>query len=435
MSQEYRRLRALLAQGNPPGGLGIGTLEPPGTAEALEQLQLSHAHAAAPADRQLLAAAQTMAAALLCLRCRVSHPVETALRGYQRQYGQAFGLELVEMATYALDDDGRPLPALGDDQRGKADGRRRYEPFSVAVVGSFDPERSGLPHWARQRLRSHPPLKTYFLEHHLLLISDWALLARSSGRRVRDCWPCLQGSALSLEQAVALHRDFLPAYHEAMAAHRALTGRGSGWLPDGAFLRALRPELPVARTHADLCALATALRRVATGRWQQSIDREADGTDPIEGVADPAGSEAQWDEAAAADAAPKSRIEAALKQAMDAVLPAAIKGSRPGEEEMLLKLWAGFVEGLSGRELARRYGISQATVSRRLDVERRARIVARKAAVRLKPEPALRELFASVEAAERLEAALVNHLLDAEPEGGDSPLRRWLRDHLPSPDR
>ena len=76
--------------------------------------------------------------------------------------------------------------------------------------------------------------------------------------------------------AAALHAAYKPLYREAMQAYRQGTGRASGWQPDAPFLQALAPEQPEARTMEQLEAIAAAIRRLQSGRWQQSsaIDQE-----------------------------------------------------------------------------------------------------------------------------------------------------------------
>jgi hypothetical protein len=44
---------------------------------------------------------------LLCLRCRISHALEAWLRAIHRTNQERYGLELLAMASYALDDEGK----------------------------------------------------------------------------------------------------------------------------------------------------------------------------------------------------------------------------------------------------------------------------------------------------------------------------------------
>lgn len=110
--------------------------------------------------------------AFLCLRCRVSWPLEQKVRSLHRKYQQNYGVELLELAAFALDDTGRLLPY----QQKSGARPRTPEPFGVQVIRSYQPELSSLGHWAQQKLVGNPALKTYLRHQGVLLIRDWALL-------------------------------------------------------------------------------------------------------------------------------------------------------------------------------------------------------------------------------------------------------------------
>jgi hypothetical protein len=46
--------------------------------------------------------------AFLCLRCRVSWPLEQKVRALHRQFAKNYGVDLLELAAFALDDVGTP---------------------------------------------------------------------------------------------------------------------------------------------------------------------------------------------------------------------------------------------------------------------------------------------------------------------------------------
>jgi hypothetical protein len=101
--------------------------------------------------------------------------------------------------------------------------------------------------------------------------------------------------------------------------------------------------------------------------------------------------------------------------------------------ELLRCLWAGWAQGLKQRPLAEHCGTSQGTVSKQLKPELQATTIATAAAVELKRHEAFASCGASAEAAERLVAALRNHLLEPEQEGEVAPLRRWIQQYLNQP--
>jgi hypothetical protein len=110
MASPYQELRQLVAI-NAERGIAIGGAVIPAAQQLLDAQGLTASEGDADTDRQLLNQALNSSepGALLCLRCRISHPLEAKLRGLQRQYGEHYGLDLIDLASYALDDDGRPL--------------------------------------------------------------------------------------------------------------------------------------------------------------------------------------------------------------------------------------------------------------------------------------------------------------------------------------
>jgi len=369
---------------------------------------------------------------LLALRCRVSHPLEAWLRVTHSKYRETYGLNLTAMASYALDDTGSLTLRTGPETTVPfvyaeiaSMPKGLISPFSAEVIRTYDPQKCGLPHWARLKLQCHNELKAYFREHGLLLISDWALLADSSAKRVRESWEVFGGGGFTVEVAAALHAAYKPLYREAMQSYRQATGKASGWQPDAPFLQALAPEQPEARTMEQLEAIAAAIRRLQSGRWQQSsaIDQElAEQVAAPQPDPDPAFEPAEL----------RALIDQALQRAMDAHMPDVV--SVEGRQRDLLRcLWAGWAEGLKQRPLAKRCRSSQGTVSKLLKPDQHATTIATAAAVELKRHPAFASCGQSVEAAERLVDALRNHLLEPEREGEVAPLRRWIQQYLSNP--
>ena len=384
-------------------------------------LQLINAATAAPDPLPLLA-----------LRCRVSHPLEAWLRVTHSKYREVYGLDLTVMASYALDDTGSLTLRTGPTTTAPfvyaqiaSLPKGLISPFGAEVIRTYDPQKCGLPHWARLKLQCHNDLKAYFREHGLLLISDWALLADSSAKRVRESWEVFGGGGFTAEVAAALHAAYKPLYREAMQAYRQATGKASGWQPDALFLQALAPELSEARTMEQLAAIASAIRRLQSGRWQQSsaIDQElADQLPAPQPDPDPAFEPSDL----------RALIDQALQRAMDSHMPDVVSAERR-QGDLLRCLWAGWAEGMSNRPLAERCGTSCGTVSKKLRPTEHAITIATAAALELKRHPAFASCGQSVEAAERLVHALRNHLLEPEREGEVAPLRRWIQQYLSQP--
>ncbi|MEI6031379.1 MAG: hypothetical protein WCQ20_09475 [Synechococcaceae cyanobacterium ELA739] len=387
-------------------------------------------------DRQLLRYSQTEndPAPLLCLRCRVSHPLEAWLRATHRAHSQSHGLELMAMASYALDDDGSLTIRKGPSEMAPftyAEIASRpaglISPFTAEVIRTYDPSKCGLPHWARLKIQAHNGLKAYFRENGLLLISDWALLRNSSPRRVREACERHLRTATSIQPLLDLHRRFCPLFDEAKKAYKARTGKASGWQPDLPFLGELAPEIEPFTAKEQLLSIAKAIRQMLSGSSVESLEQAAErgfeAMDPRSLAHDDDGpSPAQL----------SALINAALERAMDQHMPAVL-GAAGASPALLRCLWAGWADGLTNRPLAERCGTSCGTVSKKLRPSEHASAIATAAAVELKRHPAFASCGQSVEAAERLVEALRNHMLASEREGDVAPLRRWVQQYLQQP--
>ena len=407
-------------------------------AETWLEAQVLLAEPAGPAlDRLLLASSHATPdpLPLLCLRCRVSHPLEAWLRATHRQFHKKYGIELPAMASYALDDDGSLTIRKGQSEiasftYAEISSRPKglMSPFTAEVIRTYDPALCGLPHWARLKIQSHNGLKAYFKENGLLLISDWSLLRHSSSKRVRQACEEHLRSASTVASLLALHRRYAPLFDAAKLFHKAKTGKSSGWQPDGAFLKELAPEQEPERTLGELKALAKAIRQLLTGPALQSLEVLADqGFEP----ANPA----TLDSLTTNEADPaelKGLIHSALKRAMDMIM----RVDMDHETKLWLRspvkrrAWELFAQGFSQREIGPECGHKQAWVSRLLKETSRSTAIATAAALELKRQPAFVSCGTSVEAAERLVTALRNHLLEPEREGDIAPLRRWVQTYL-----
>ena len=421
MAGPYQELRQLVAT-NADRGIAIGGAVIPAAQQFLEAQGLIASEGDADTDRRLLnqMLSSSEPAAFLCLRCRISHPLEAKVRSLQRQYGEHYGLDLIDLATYALDDDGRPLVyadiAINETVL--------VSPFTAEVLRTYKPGFCGLPHWARLKLQAHNGLKAYFREHGLLLISDWALLADSSGKRVREAWTSFGAAGFTADYAVALHQAYKIHYPSAKASHQQATGKASGWIPSADFLQLIAPEQATEASANQLKAIAHALRLLKSGQWQRAASLD----DQLEAeIPDPSSLPSTEDQFSAAELS--SLITAALKGAMDHYMPAVLSPAN-GDSNLLRCLWGGWAEGLTNRPLAERCSTSCGTVSKKLRTTDHAKAIATTAAVELKRHPGFASVSHSVEGAERLVEALRNHLLEPEREGDVAPLRRWIQEYL-----
>lgn len=381
-----------------------------------------------PHDEQLLAETRQHdhQGAFLCLRCRVSWPLEQKIRAMHRQLAANYGVELIELAAFALDDVGRPLPYIIESSARPA---RRPEPFSAEVIRTYEPVLSSLSHWARQRLDGRNDLKAYLLQHGVKWMGDWALLGDSSHKQVREAAAQLSGR-LRAEAAEALHRRYLPLYRREKLLHRQRTGRQRGWEPDEAFLLSIAPDIPPQGTRETLLEIAAAVRRMQNGNWQKAeadlwdmgaAERWADTSSSQENVDDPLGSEVSQ---------LVDRVGSGFIEHMVAQL----------EGELERRIWRSWASGSRQRQIAQHCGTNQARVSRTLQEEQRASEIATLVMEQLKRSVSAERdafwcaIFRSIHSQQQAEGRLMNHLLSSEQEGGISPMRRWVKQSLDSTD-
>jgi len=407
--------------------IGIRARNLPEAASVLADL----AGAASEPNRSLdLALLQASQAApdplpLLCLRCRISHALEAWLVATYRAHRVHHCIELEEMASYALDDDGaltiptQPgarVPFVYAEFASLPKGL--VSPFSAEVLRSYEPSQSGLPHWARLKIQAHNELKAYFKQHGLLLISDWALLRNSSPSRIRQaCQEQFSGSD-TIASLCELHGRYCPLYDAAKRDYRDRTGKASGWQPDLAFLRELAPDQEPFPTHDRLKAIALAVRRLLTGsNFRAAAELAAEKADPRS--VDPAADEGE------SPAELKGLIDAALDRAMKPSVRAALMADQPSwaAKPRRREAWMLYGQGLGQRQIAEQCGHQKAWVSKLLSEKALSSSIATAAAVELKRHPAFAPVSRSVEGAERLVEALRNHLLSPEQEGDVAPLR------------
>jgi len=378
---------------------------------------------------------------LLCLRCRISHALEAWLRATHAKHGKKHGLDLMAMASYALDDEGELTIRTGPESEEPfvyavlaSLPKGLLSPFSAEILRTYQPSLCGLPHWSRLKIQSHNGLKAYFKQNGLLLISDWALLRHSSGKKVRAACERHLRSSFSADTCVALHARYQLSHDDALSTYKARTGKASGWQPDQSFAAALDPERNPFDTIDLLKRIATAIRQYMTGSTTQSLEQAAEtGYEPV----DPSTIATQVDDAPD-PAELRGLIDAALQRAMDQHMPQVLaNGGR--KTDLLRCLWAGWAEGLTNAGLATRCRcddypkLSRGTVSKEMETTKHATTLAITAAVELKRHPAFASCGQSVEAAERLVLALRNHLLESEREGDVAPLRRWVQQYLSQP--
>lgn len=415
----YATLRALVSAPRSARGITIGNLLPAAARAALTSHGLApDTEATHPIDRLLLEASMEGAdeESLLSLRCRASHPIEQQVRSLHGRWGESHRLDVLEMASRVLDDDGRLLPWMAPGEAPPSG----HVPFSLQVLENWRPEVAGLDRWCRVRVQSDPGLRQLLLSHGLLLMGPWALLAAASRRRVEAAWQSYGEGGFTAAMAAELHARYQTLYREAKQIHRQRFGRSRGWTPDGAFLLRLQPAARPADTLERMQAIASALRRFGLEGPTLSPDEARDPLSGNSGSDDALGDLARL-------------IEPALRRACQGHRPCLVRGNR-GDGRLLQCLWKAYGEGLSQRSTADCCGCSQAMVSRRLQLQRHAIAIATAAARELGRHPALANRLNNSDQWERLVAALSDHLLASPPDERRPRLALWLElSTLPGP--
>lgn len=406
--------------------------------EAAQKAFLQHglAESEAPSrehDQRLLQACEQAGdtGAFLCLRCRVSWPLEHRVRSLYRQNARNYGVELIALAAIALDDTGRVLPFRPQQQR---PGRREpAEPFGVAAIRSYRPERSDLGRWAQQKLMGHAPMREYLKQHGVRLLRDWALLADASQRQVVEAVSLLDGT-VPPKRASELYRRYVPLYRQAKLNHLQRTGRQQGWEPDDAFLLAVEPDQAPQQTRELLERIAKKVRLLESGRWLKQESAQFDGNVQARPLSSSQSSSNTHEACGLGDLEIVKLVEEVGIEYITALLKPL---QQEGLEHRIWQAWA-WAEGLPQRQIAQRcstkeFPVSQARVSRVVNEKIRAGEIATLALERLQraqpkqPSAQWAGLFRSAEQLRQVEERLLNHLLRPEQEASISPLRRWVQ--------
>ena len=248
--REYSQLRRL--QGTAIEGRSLEAAE-----ECINEVAPEAEEATAHLDQELfrLSKDQGSAAALLCLRCRVSYPIEAWAKTMCKQW-HSRGVELASLACYGLDDLGRlRLKTVAGDflpftyEQISALSKEVMSPFTAEIIRTYDPQRStGLPHWSKQKIQAHNGIKSYLKDLGILLISDEALLRHTSLLKTRDAVEFFGVSSASLEQCLELKQRYDGLYDDAKKATRS----GPGNQQDGYLKTAFSSSYPLSETAPQL---------------------------------------------------------------------------------------------------------------------------------------------------------------------------------------
>ncbi len=221
-------------------------------------------------QRRLLDRAEPQAN--LALRCFVSYQIGQVCQQLAAQFGPNHGFGMRDLLPYVLDDDGRD--------------RTSYQPLSVKILSTFDPERASLTTWTMRLVKHHRELNQFLVECGVYLLSDWAILNDTTPVKLRRVLTEYQPTArVECDRAIAL----LDAYHQVYRGDRLLArqkgAKGSCPTPTGEQLDRIAGVLGLPSSQGILSRLqrlAQSLRqyRLATrGGAMQTVSLDAKNED------------------------------------------------------------------------------------------------------------------------------------------------------------
>jgi hypothetical protein len=134
----------------------FGSLEQDDVSDRDIQLQLLQLYKNAPIENAVLAER--------CLLCFLSRILEQGCLKLAKDFGEKHNFHCSDLLVFVLDDDE------------KLSKTSNYQCFSRQILQSFDSQQGSLTTWAMIRVKQHPELNKFLLEHGVYLISDWAIL-------------------------------------------------------------------------------------------------------------------------------------------------------------------------------------------------------------------------------------------------------------------
>ncbi|KGG14969.1 hypothetical protein EV06_1482 [Prochlorococcus sp. MIT 0602] len=408
--------------------------------EFLQDNQLSIEAQSAEVDNSLLKISQTQPdgkEALLSLRCRVSHSIVEKINLIYEQKNKFHEIEKEDMCVYVLDDAGETFLRLPrKTEQGSVELEKQpftwatlstlsinpLRPFGADILYNFNPDLSNLSTWTKRKVNSNSELRSYLRQKGCLLISDWALLADSSPRRIKEAWElyCSGDSFLGVNDVQKLHQSYLINYKQAKAHHRKVKGRQDRWEPDKDFLSSLEPTQ---NNDEQLTAMATAIRRYMGGadirRNRAELNEEI------------------LDDSQSADVSLPSKdliqqIQHSLQQFGLPIIKRAIDADRSKWQKDASRqlAWELYSQGMGQREIATRCDHKQGWVSKLLEEKTLSESIAQEASLSLVRRSGFQEIRKDPQGLDRMIDQLRNHLVSSEQEGDISPLRKMVKSAL-----
>ncbi|MCL6435672.1 MAG: hypothetical protein K6T90_15960 [Leptolyngbyaceae cyanobacterium HOT.MB2.61] len=164
----------------------------------------------------------------LCLRCFISHQIQQVCAQLEARFGRQHGFTRHDLFPFVLDDDGKP----------------GQHPLAIAILQSFDPERSSLSTWTTRLVKHHRELNAFLLECGVYLLSDWAILNDTTPHKLERVFAeVYPRTPLEVKQAIALLESYHAVYRLERLRQRQAGNGGRQCLP---------PTLPQLETISQL---------------------------------------------------------------------------------------------------------------------------------------------------------------------------------------
>ncbi len=163
-----------------------------------------------------------------CLRCYISQQIEQVCGQLETTFGNYHGFNRYDLFPFVLND-------VLEESRPPLPQKLQYQSFAIEVLETFDPNRASLSTWTTRRVKHHPEINRFLLDHGVYLISDWAILNDTSSEQLNRIYTefysfsfaKIQQSCLVLESYHAVYRrDRLQQRRQGLAG-RCLAPSGS----------------------------------------------------------------------------------------------------------------------------------------------------------------------------------------------------------------
>jgi hypothetical protein len=148
--------------------------------------------------------------AKLCLRCYISHIIDSVCRQLAYKFGRQHNFTANDLLPYVLDDEGVSRRPHSNE----------YQSLSSRILDSYDPDKAALSTWVYRRLIRHDALEPVLLEHGVFLRSDWSFLNADLSTQLRILRNFHALSDIEIAQAKVLLESYHAVYRASYRASR-----------------------------------------------------------------------------------------------------------------------------------------------------------------------------------------------------------------------